>query len=408
MPESRPLAGARPISAESLARLRSHLGELNTAILQRVDAALPWYRRLTPDERSHLGLVAQRGLNGFVQWFQEPGVTSGHVLADVFGEAPTELTRSISLQRALQLIRTIVEAVEAVVPEIVQDREQAAVRESMLRYSREVAFALADVYARAAETRGAMDSRLEAVLLDAVLRGQDADEIRHRATAIGWRGEHRVMVMAGGAPGADKPSYVSQLRRAAARHRCDVLIGVQSERLVVVVGSVEDSAEVSAALTPWFADGPVIVGPTVDSLTEAHVSARHVFASLSAAGAHPRAPRPTPTHELLPERALMGDPTAREALIHGVYRPLVEAGPSLLETVDTYGLLGHSLEATARELYIHTNTVRYRLRRVSELTGWDPLVPRDAYVLHTAITVGRLAEQEAARGEERTGSERER
>mgnify|MGYP002719579930 FL=1 len=39
-----------------------------------------------------------------------------------------------------------------------------------------------------------------------------------------------------------------------------------------------------------------------------------------------------------------------------------------------------------------TNTVRYRLRRVSELTGWDPLVPRDAYVLRTAITVGRLAD----------------
>ena len=408
MSDTRPLAGARPISAESLARLRSHLGELNTAILQRVDAALPWYRRLTPDERSHLGLVAQRGLNGFVQWFQEPGVTSGHVLADVFGEAPSELTRSISLQRALQLIRTIVEAVEAVVPEIVHEREQAAVRESMLRYSREVAFALADVYARAAETRGAMDSRLEAVLLDAVLRGQDPDEIRHRATAIGWRGEHDVMVMAGGAPGADKPAYVHQLRRAAARRRCDVLIGVQSERLVVVVGSVDDAAEVAGALTPWFADGPVIVGPTVDSLTEAHVSARHVFASLNAAGAHPRAPRPTPTHELLPERALMGDPTAREALIHGVYRPLVEAGPSLLETVDTYGLLGHSLEATARELYIHTNTVRYRLRRVSELTGWDPLVPRDAYVLHTAITVGRLAEQEAARSGHGALGERER
>lgn len=394
MPETRPPAGARPISAETLTRLRSHLGQLNTAILQRVDAALPWYRRLTPDERSHLGLVAQRGLNGFVQWFQDPQVTNGHVLADVFGEAPSELTRSISLQRALQLIRTIVEAVEAVVPEIVPDRDQAAVRESMLRYSREVAFALADVYARAAETRGAMDSRLEAVLLDAVLRGQDPDEIRHRATAIGWRGEHQVLVMAGGAPG-DKPSYVSQLRRAAARHKCDVLIGVQSERLVLVVGSVTDSAEVAAALTPWFAEGPVIVGPTVESLTEAHVSARHVFASLSAAGAHPRAPRPTPTHELLPERALMGDPTARQVLIHGVYRPLVKAGPSLLETVDTYGLTGHSLEATARELYIHTNTVRYRLRRVSELTGWDPLVPRDAYVLHTAITVGRLAEQEA-------------
>ncbi|MBD4580084.1 PucR family transcriptional regulator, partial [Xanthomonas citri pv. citri] len=141
------------------------------------------------------------------------------------------------------------------------------VREHILHYSREVAFALADVYARAAEMRGAMDSRLESVLLDAVLRGQDPDEIRHRATALGWRGDHDVMVMAGLAPGQDKPVFIPDLRRAAARLDC--------------------------------------VGPVVDSLISAHVSARHTLAGLSAAAAHPRACRPTPAEDLLPERALL-------------------------------------------------------------------------------------------------------
>ena len=28
---------------------------------------------------------------------------------------------------------------------------------------------------------------------------------------------------------------------------------------------------------------------------------------------------------------------------------------------------------------------------MAEVTGWDPLVARDAYVLQTAITLGRLA-----------------
>ena len=40
--------------------------------------------------------------------------------------------------------------------------------------------------------------------------------------------------------------------------------------------------------------------------------------------------------------------------------------------VDAYGALGHSLEGTARELFVHANTVRYRLKRVAEVTGWDP------------------------------------
>lgn len=389
MPEPRS-AASRPVSTEGRARLRRHLGALNTAVLQRLDATLPWYRGLTPDERSALGLVAQRALQGFISWFDRPK-TTGHVLQDVFGPAPTDLTRAISLQRALQLIRTMVDVVETRVPELLAERDQAPIREHVLHYSREVAFALADVYARAAEMRGAMDSRLEAVLLDAVLRGQDPDEIRHRATALGWRGDHRVMVMAGLAPGQDQPAFIPGLRRAAAKLDCDLLVGVQAERLVLVIGSVTDAQVVGEALTPWFAPGPVILGPVVDSLVEAHVSARHTLAGLGAAPAHPRAVRPTPAEDLLPERALLGDPTACEALVEGVYAPLADAGTALLETVDAYGALGHSLEGTARELFVHANTVRYRLKRVAEVTGWDPLVPRDAYVLQTAVTLGRLA-----------------
>ena len=121
MPEPRP-AAPRPVSTDGLARLRSHLGALNTAVLQRLDATLPWYRRLTPDERSALGLVAQRALQGFLTWFERP-TSTGHVLQDVFGPAPTDLTRAISLQRALQLIRTMVDVVETRVPELLAERD---------------------------------------------------------------------------------------------------------------------------------------------------------------------------------------------------------------------------------------------------------------------------------------------
>ena len=62
-----------------------------------------------------------------------------------------------------------------------------------------------------------------------------------------------------------------------------------------------------------------------------------------------------------------------------------------METLGTYLELGHSLEATARELFVHANTVRYRLKRVCDVTGWDPLLPREAFVLQAALVVGRLA-----------------
>jgi DNA-binding PucR family transcriptional regulator len=71
-------------------------------------------------------------------------------------------------------------------------------------------------------------------------------------------------------------------------------------------------------------------------------------------------------------------------------RPLAEAGPALTETLDAYLDSGGAIEACARKLFVHPNTVRYRLKRIADFTGRDPTVPRDAYVLRVATTVGRL------------------
>ena len=54
-----------------------------------------------------------------------------------------------------------------------------------------------------------------------------------------------------------------------------------------------------------------------------------------------------------------------------------------------FGDQGGSVEATARALFVHPNTVRYRLKRIAEVTGYSPSAPREAYVLRLAITLGR-------------------
>ena len=92
----------------------------------------------------------------------------------------------------------------------------------------------------------------------------------------------------------------------------------------------------------------------------------------------------------MPERALMGDASAIVALHTDVMRPLADAGPTLIETLDAYLDCGGAIEACARKLFVHPNTVRYRLKRITDFTGRDPTQPRDAYVLRVAATVGQL------------------
>jgi hypothetical protein len=376
--------------ARTLARLRANVGNLSTTMLRELENTLPWYRRLSADERSALGLVAQNGIAAFVSWYEHPSSPSW-VLSDVFGTAPTELTRSISLQRALQLIRTVVQVVEDRVPELAPKDEQVALREAVLRYSREVAFAAADVYARAAETRGSWDTRLEALAVDGILRGENTDALQSRIAALGWTSQSRFTVMVGKSPSEANAGYVSDVRRAASRFAADVLVGIQGDRLILVLGNVADQETAYLRLSEIFAPGPVVYGPLASSLPEATASAQAAFAGMAAAHAWTAAPRPVSADDLWPERVISGDDSARRALLKQIYRPLVAASNGLAETLNSYLQLGHSLEATARELFVHANTVRYRLRRVCDVTGWDPLIPREAFVLQTALVVGRLA-----------------
>ncbi len=134
------------------------------------------------------------------------------------------------------------------------------------------------------------------------------------------------------------------------------------------------------------------MGPIVSDLVEAARSAREALSGMRAAKAWPDAPRPVASEDLLPERALAGDGHARRMLGTEIYGQLVGAGGELAETLAGFFDSGGSIEATARALYVHANTVRYRLRRVQEVTGYSAMDPRGGYALRLALTLGRLLE----------------
>jgi len=357
--------------------------------MRRLDEDLDWYRALPAEDRSWVGLVAQAGISAFVTWFADPS-RPPHGVGDIFATAPPELTRSISLQHTLQLVRVVVDVVETHSDRLAAPGDERELREAVLRYSREVAFSAAEVYARAAEVRGAWDARLEALVVDALVRGDVDDSMRSRVAALGWSGRGSTLVMVGTTSSTLDEVRASDLRRATRRAADDALVGIQGDRLVVFLGGVGDLRAAAVALLPRFGPGPVVLGPVVQDLTDSARSARAALAGLAAAAAWEQAPRPVLADELLPERVLVGDVAARRTLVTQAYMPLAASQGSLLETLSAYLGTGRSLEAAARTLYVHPNTVRYRLKRVADVTGWDPLDARESYVLQTALAVGRL------------------
>jgi PucR-like helix-turn-helix protein/diguanylate cyclase with GGDEF domain len=405
---------------------------------------LPWFRRLSADQRAGVLLVTQTGVSNFVAWLGEPGQTI-RLTAEAFRSAPRDLARRVSLRQTVELVRVAIEVFEQQLPLLAgNDRERQLLMEGILRFGREIAFAAATVYASAAESRGAWDARLEALVVDGVVRGEVDDALVSRSSALGWDAERPVTVVVGSPPPEiqtdSQGEPLAAMRRTATRLGRSVLLGVQGARLVALFsgalplvgsvvpgsvapgtgnggGGVSSGAGVSGAagnaassgangtasgragaaklspaerLADAFGPGPVVIGPTAPTLAAAHASARDALQGLRAVSGWPGAPRPVRAMDLLPERALAGDPWAKAELVATVVAPLTSAGGELGRTLASYLDGGGALESCARALFVHPNTVRYRLRRVTEVTGLDPTDPRASLVLRIALIVGRL------------------
>ncbi|HEX2314710.1 MAG TPA: helix-turn-helix domain-containing protein [Thermomonospora sp.] len=371
------------------------MGTFGTQALASMEQRLPWFRRMPPDQRSWIGLVAQAGIAAFVEWFKSAESTRPAIAGEVFGTAPRELLRSIKLKHTIDMVRVIIDVVETRLDELAAPGGESQLREAILRYTRDVAFGAAQVYAQAAETRAAWDARLEALVVNAVLRGEVDDGMHSWAAALGWTSKP-VTVIAGYTPPDEDPEVtIDQMQLAARRGRVDVLAGVQGQRVIIIVGGAEDPVEAARPIAAKCGPGPVVIGPLVPDLYGSTVSAQAALAGLRAAAGWPDAPRPVLAAELLPERALDGDEAARRHLVEKVYEPMCTAGAPLLDTLTTYLEQGSSLEATARLMFVHPNTVRYRLRRVTELTGLAPTDGRNAFTLRLALVLGRFAERHA-------------
>ena len=377
-----------------LRRLKQYSGRFSTQAVMVMQERLPFFAELEASQRASLALVVQTAVASFVEWMTDPHSNVNYT-ARAFELMPQDLTRRMPLRHSVDMLRVTMEYFEEVAPVLTRDEEQlTALTVGIMKYSRDLAFSAATAYADAAEARGSWDSRMEASVVDAVVRGDTGPELLSRAAALNWDTTAPATVVVGTPPPGREDRASQDVRDIAARHGRAALIDVHGTYLVAIVsGQLTQTEKVFGDLLGAFSDGPVVIGPTAPMLTAAYHSASEAISGMNAVAGWRGAPRPVLARELLPERALMGDASAIAALHTDVMRPLADAGPTLTETLDAYLDCGGAIESCARKLFVHPNTVRYRLRRIADFTGRDPTLPRDAYVLRVAATVGHLTYQ---------------
>ncbi|MDQ6848450.1 MAG: PucR family transcriptional regulator, partial [Actinomycetota bacterium] len=251
---------------ETIRRIEQATGRLATQSVARMDEELPWFRELPADQRSWVTLVAQAGIQSYVDWLRQPDDVL-RLTGEVFAAAPRAMARSVTLQHTVELVRTTIAVAEENLPTLAGTQDEGLVREELLRFSREIAFAAARVYATAAEVRGSWDERLEALVIDRLVSGADVgDPLPSQLAALGWRKTGPIGAVVGTAPDQPTADVLERVHTLARRLDVDAMAGVHGGRLVVVFAGGSDPAVVAGALLPAFGDGPVVVGPAGSGL----------------------------------------------------------------------------------------------------------------------------------------------
>ncbi|MFF3404749.1 PucR family transcriptional regulator [Streptomyces sp. NPDC002742] len=252
---------------------------------------------------------------------------------------------------------------------------------------------MATAYAATSEDLAADRTRALRLLLDDLIAGRHASvgALTDRSARLGIQLPDPCCLLAAEPLAADRPD----LAHETATGLLDELTGPGGEvtSLATVRGSravlllpLAAAARVGAVLGERSWRGCVITGESLDRVALAH---RLAADALDTAPAHAHRTGHVLTDADAQVLALLaGRPAAApDHIARLVLGPLTDAAQRhLLEALTAYIDSG-SANAAARALHLHPQSLRYRLRRVHELTGRDPRDPWHRLTLDIARTI---------------------
>ena len=285
--------------------------------------------------------------------------------------------------------------------ELLVSRATPETREVLLRAAADIwavtdrmSVQVTESYRAALSDQVRRDGQRRTALVGAVLGGEagDADELWRSAGVLGMRrtGEFVVISAESGEPGAEGLPGIEQVLR---RHnvasawrlehdRQDGLVqlrsGVTMDRLVELLATV--------------ALGRVGVSAVFASLHRAPEALRE--ARIASSAATPGTRGLVRSDEEPIAMLLATAPAQAEQVARSVLGPVLDLPAEdrdlLVETARTWLAVGGSTSTAARDLHLHRNSVRYRLKRIEQLTGLDLGQPVQLAEVHVALECARI------------------
>ncbi|WP_156812258.1 PucR family transcriptional regulator [Alloscardovia criceti] len=359
-----------------------------------------WYANLGTKEAEYLRVILLTAVSDYVIFAREHAADGSHpdsISADnLFNLAPLETTFEITLDNVIEAIRIVVDTAEKRIDIFAPAGQEAAYVRAALYFSREVAFSAARIYGRVAATRSIWDTRDEAFIIESLLNQDYSASLQSRVASFKWKSNELFFAIVGSidtSKSLHSGFIQADLRNAVLQLGGQLCVSSHEKYTIMLIGMGHQTSRQPflELMSQFFEVIPeVCAGPKRSRLEGASQTLRAAMNGFNARAAYPNHPNLLSSDDLLAERALLGDAEAQDELYTNVYMPMKndERKTQILTTLRNYLFSGSSLEKTAQLLNVHPNTVRYRLKKSIQLTGWDATNPREAYVLTTAIKIG--------------------
>ncbi len=382
----------RPAATEpdaTIAAVASRVGEQLDAMLPAMGAAyqreVAEYAAMDPEDFAHVLETSRDFVARFVDALATGDADPVPNRTQLVAAGRRRQEAAISLDAAMHAFRIASRVAWTSIADVttaVDPLQVGAVAGRWIEYVDRAATAFAEGHTQAStEQVRRVDARREALVAD-LLAADSAAEARAVAARHALRlPDLLTPVLVAGGDGVTLLGRLQSILPSAS------LVGHRGDHFVALVPGEMD-AETRRGLEHIARGSLVVVVPPRApgaALLSAVASAESVLAAALATGSLVGL---RSADDLVLERAVLEHHDLESHLRREVLGPLVAADPDGIfrDALRAWNACG-SVRQVAAELFVHTNTVTYRLRRVQDITGLDPRVPTDATRLVLALAL---------------------
>ncbi|WP_369264624.1 PucR family transcriptional regulator [Streptomyces sp. R35] len=366
------------------------------AIVAAVHEQVPVYAALDDSRLPEVRAIAAWGLERLLHLWATDGTLGPADLRRFRGIAAARAADGRPVQAVLRAYRVagtvLTDEIAARAPRLTA-ADAFALARMLLTTLDTLSEEMATAYAATDEDLAGDHDRALRLLLDDLIAGRHASvgALTDRSARLGIQLPDPYCLLVAEPVGGDRPDMAhdaaTELLDALAVPGDEVtsLATVRGSRAVLLLPAGV-SARVGAVLGGRSWRGCAITGESLDRVAVAH---RLAADALDTAPGHAHRPGRVLTDADAHVLALLaGHPVAApDHIARLVLGPLIDAGQRhLLEALTAYIDTG-SANAAARALHLHAQSLRYRLRRIHELTSRDPRDPWQRLTLDIARTI---------------------